>query len=101
MMRGGARTALRRAVSERGTNRTAKGRPMRRCVFACLALTLFASSASAQSWHTYTNARFGTTADVPRDWTAGQEPENGDGLVFTSPDGQSTIIISGGLHVEG
>ena len=43
---------------------------------------------AASSWRSYHNERFGTTADVPADWRAGEPPENGDGLAFTSPDGE-------------
>jgi serine/threonine-protein kinase len=55
--------------------------------------------ARAESWRTYSNERFGTTADVPFDWRPGPPPENGDGLVFTSPDGQASIAVYGSLHV--
>src|SRR5581483_97745 len=74
---------------------------MIRIVFAA-ALVLIAPGqpAGAQSWRTYTNARFGTIADVPRDWRAGREPANGDGLEFSSPDRQAVITVSGGLNIE-
>ncbi|HEX8662799.1 MAG TPA: hypothetical protein VF744_02070 [Beijerinckiaceae bacterium] len=66
-----------------------------------IAVILAAAPALAQrqSWHTYLNSRFGTTAEVPADWRPGREPENGDGLTFTSPDGAASITVSGGLHV--
>jgi serine/threonine-protein kinase len=64
-----------------------------------LALLLAALPASAQGWRTYVNGRFGTTAQVPADWRPGREPDNGDGLAFTAPDGEASITVSGGLHV--
>jgi serine/threonine-protein kinase len=48
---------------------------------------------------TYHNPRFGTTADVPAGWQSGRPPDNGDGLVFTSPDGTAHLTISGGLNI--
>ncbi|MDT3685887.1 MAG: hypothetical protein RO009_12705 [Pseudorhodoplanes sp.] len=65
---------------------------------AALALIL-ATSALAQDWRVYSNPRFGTRAEVPRDWSMGPAPENDDGRVFTSPDGSATITIYGSLHV--
>lgn len=65
-----------------------------------LALALiFASSAMAQDWRSYSNPRFGTRAEVPRDWTMGPAPENDDGRVFTALDGAATITVYGSLHV--
>jgi len=55
---------------------------------AVFAFVLAATPAPAQDWRTYVNPRFGATADVLRDWRAGQPPENGDGLQFTSPTGR-------------
>jgi hypothetical protein len=52
------------------------------------------------AWTSYTNSRFGTTADVPPGWRAGPEPENNDGLIFTSPDGKASLTISGMLNVD-
>jgi hypothetical protein len=56
-------------------------------------------AAQAESWRSYHNSRFGTTADVPRSWTMGAPPENNDGRVFTSPDRRAEIIVSGIFHV--
>ena len=66
-------------------------------VLAVLALAPFA--AEAQGWRTYVNPRFGTTAEVPRDWRPGRPPDNNDGLAFVSPDSLSTITVSGGFQV--
>ena len=68
---------------------------------AIVVLTISARTALAQSWRSYANAHFGTVAQVPHDWRAGREPENGDGLDFTSPDGQATITVSGRLNIDG
>jgi hypothetical protein len=57
------------------------------------------TQASAESWKTYHNARFGTTADVPADWQPGRPPDNDDGLVFTSADGRAHLTVSGGLNI--
>ena len=68
-----------------------------------LALALLAaaaiSSARAENLRTYSNPRFGATAEYPSDWRPDPPPENGDGLVFRSPDGKATITISGSLNI--
>jgi hypothetical protein len=53
-----------------------------------------------QTYRNYRNARFGVGADVPSDWKAGREPDNNDGLVFSSPDGAATITVSGILNAD-
>ena len=57
-----------------------------------------AAPASAGEWRTYTNERFGTTADVPAGWRENPPPANGDGLSFTSPDGAATVAVYGGFQ---
>jgi hypothetical protein len=68
-----------------------------------LALALLAAasiaSARAESFRTYANPRFGATAEYPADWRYDPPPENGDGLVFRSPDGEAKVIISGILNI--
>jgi serine/threonine-protein kinase len=54
-------------------------------------------SAVASDWATYVNDRFGTTAGIPAGYKAGEAPENGDGLRFTSPEGDATIAVWGGF----
>jgi len=76
-----------------------------RCGFFFLAFLLIGTwlgQAAAQeaAWTSYTNSRFGVTADVPPGWRAGPPPENNDGLVFTAPDGQASLTISGMLNVD-
>src|SRR5262249_13046308 len=53
------------------------------CVLGFLAAAM-ASVAAASDWTTYVNDRFGATTDIPATYKAGNEPENGDGLSFTS-----------------
>jgi serine/threonine-protein kinase len=68
-------------------------------VLCAVLLTGWVAPAHAESWRTYSNERFGTTAQVPTDWRPGRPPDNNDGLVFTSPDGQASIAVYGSLHV--
>lgn len=57
-------------------------------------------AAQAESWRSYHNTRFGTTADVPRGWTLVEPPPvNSDGRIFTSPDERAEIIVSGSFNV--
>jgi hypothetical protein len=67
---------------------------------ATVAAAILANAALAEGWRVYRNARFGTTADVPKDWTMGEAPENDDGRVFTSPDERARIIVSGGFRTD-
>lgn len=67
---------------------------------AMAAAILVMSAAHAESWRRYRNARFGASADVPKDWTMGEAPENDDGRVFTSPDKQSQITVYGGFRTS-
>ena len=73
---------------------------MRAMGLALAALLVLSTAARAGLWQTYVNERFGSTADVPATWQAGTPPENGDGLEFTSPDGQASIIVSGILNID-
>jgi hypothetical protein len=62
-----------------------------------LALLLLTAGASAETWRSYHNERFGATAEVPSDWQPGEPPDNDDGLRFTSPDGQGWLSVYGSL----
>jgi hypothetical protein len=53
-----------------------------------------------QGYRTYRNDRFGVSADIPSDWKPGEEPDNNDGLVFSSPNGAATITVSGILNAD-
>jgi hypothetical protein len=73
---------------------------MRPLPFLIAVVVLLAAGAAAATaeWKTYVNERFGTTADVPADWRAGEPPENGDGLRFTSPDGTASVAVFGSFQ---
>jgi hypothetical protein len=72
----------------------------RKWLGAVLLTVSVASHASAeQRWRHYLNWRYGVSADVPANWKADPPPANGDGAVLTSPDGTSTMTLSGSLHV--
>lgn len=64
-----------------------------------LAIAAMVSPAMASDWTTYVNDRFGATADIPASYKAGEAPENGDGLRFTSPNGEATIAVWGGFAI--
>ena len=68
---------------------------------ACIASVASLCPVNAeQGYRTYRNDRFGVSADIPSDWKAGQEPDNNDGLVFSSPDDAATITVSGILNAD-
>src|SRR6201995_5050921 len=71
-----------------------------RGVLLTASLAMLTSASAEQGYRDYRNARFGVSADVPSDWKAGREPDNNDGLVFTSPDGAATITVSGILNAD-
>ncbi len=43
----------------------------------------------------YSNSRFGYTIAIPPGFVAGDEPTNGDGIRYTSADGQATLTMVG------
>jgi hypothetical protein len=59
---------------------------------ATLAALAVPSPASAESWRTYRNPRFGTTIEYPDRFRPGRPPANGGGLSFSSPDGASFSV---------
>jgi len=68
-----------------------------------LGLCAWSSAAVAQQhWVTYTNPRFGTTADYPADLFTVQDPpaENGDGQTFRTADGRAELSIYGTNNLE-
>jgi hypothetical protein len=70
-----------------------------------VALCLWGRAALAQEqWETYSNPRFGATAEYPADLFTVQEPppENGDGQTFHTADGRAelTIYDTNNLHSE-
>jgi serine/threonine-protein kinase len=72
---------------------------LRKTAIVASAAILAVVGARAESWRSYHNTRFGTTADVPQSWTMGRPPQNNDGRGFTSPDKRAEIIVSGMFHV--
>lgn len=71
--------------------------------YVALSMTvILAGTALASEWKTYVNDRFGAAADIPADYTEGEEPANDDGRRFTSPEGDATIAVWGALaSIEG
>ena len=57
-----------------------------------LAIAIAGYAHATDAWRLYVNARFGAVADVPADWTAEPDPENGDGRTFTAPDGAKVLV---------
>lgn len=55
---------------------------------------------AGEDYRPYTNARFGFTCEVPVDFSPGEDPANGDGLAFTSPDGAAQLICSGSNSLD-
>ena len=61
-----------------------------------LAFLAASTAASAEEeWMRYTNDRFGTAADIPPGFVAGEPSAKGDSLVFVSEDGQARVTVSG------
>ena len=60
------------------------------------------ATVAQERWATYSNPRFGTTADYPADLFTVQDPppENGDGQGFRTADGRAQLSIFGGYNVE-
>ncbi len=51
-------------------------------------------TASAETWRTYHNDRYGTTIEYPDYFQPGNPPDANDGLAFTSPDGASFSVFA-------
>jgi hypothetical protein len=82
---------------------TMMGRTCRKWLYAAsltASLVALCPVNAEQGYRTYRNERFGVSADVPSGWKAGREPDNMDGLVFSSPDGAATITVSGILNAD-
>lgn len=68
-----------------------------------MAVCAYAEIGSAQErWSTYTNPRFGTTADYPTNVFTVRDPPpvNGDGQTFRNRDGRAKLSIYGKRNVE-
>jgi len=65
--------------------------------FAALTAALAAGDiggASAETWRTYHNDRYGTTIEYPDLFQPGQPPDSNDGRSFTSADGASFSVFA-------
>ena len=56
---------------------------------------LLVNLVQAETWKRYTNERFGTSVEVPADFTAKPPPANNDGRTFVSRDGSARILVYG------
>jgi hypothetical protein len=52
------------------------------------------------TYEKYANGRYGFSLDYPVFLTPGVEPDNGDGLKFTSNDGNSELVCYGGYNIN-
>jgi hypothetical protein len=69
-------------------------------LLAALLMLGIAGITAAESWKSYANPRFGTSADYPADrFRPLPPPENGDGQSFGAEDG-ATLAIFGSYNVE-
>jgi hypothetical protein len=67
---------------------------------AVVALCLLTAIAAAQDWSTYSNPRFGTSAEYPaNEFRPLPPPENGDGQSFAAADG-ATLSIFGAHNID-
>ena len=68
---------------------------------ACLlALTVASMSGCAgQEYQQYRNDRYGFTVEGPGSFVRGDPPADGDGAVFTSPDGRTQVMVRGSDNV--
>lgn len=65
----------------------------RRMFLACVAgLGVSAPAAAQERWARYRNARFGTTIAYQEFFEPGDEPANGDGRAFTSPEAEFRVF---------
>jgi hypothetical protein len=60
-------------------------------------------TAAEEQWATYSNPRFGATADYPADLFTLKDPppENGDGQTFHTADGRAELTIYGTNNIDG
>lgn len=65
-----------------------------------LLLSLAAWPASAADWRPYANARFGYAIELPADFIAINEADNGDGITLHSPDGQTELRVFGANIID-
>ena len=76
---------------------------MRSAIVALLvgvAVVVVSSTASADSWGRYDNARFAYAIDIPPGFSDVSEAENSDGGVSASPDGKAELRAWGAYLVD-
>jgi hypothetical protein len=61
------------------------------------------ATVAQEQWGTYSNPRFGATADYPTDLFTVPDPpsENGDGQIFHTADGRAELMIYGTNNIDG
>jgi len=71
-------------------------------VIVTLTFSSNCASVAEERWETYSNPRFGTTADYPADLftVLDPPPENGDGQGFQTTDGRAHLLIYGAWNAE-
>ena len=67
----------------------------KRTAATTIALSLFAVCAFAADWSRYGNARFNYWIDIPPGFSKVKEPDNGDGGVSTSLQGNAELRVWG------
>lgn len=73
-----------------------------RLAVAGLMAILCAGTASAESWTSYRNERFGFTLSYPSSvFVPGKAFEGGGGQVFVSNDQRAKVVVSGAINDEG
>jgi hypothetical protein len=74
--------------------------PMRWFLFVTLAF--YAAPAFGQAWESYGNARFGYEIAIPPGFAeSAPPPTNGDGQIYSSPDGRAELRVWGANVLEG
>jgi hypothetical protein len=66
-----------------------------------VAIALSAAYASAAEWSRYGNARFNYWIDIPPGFSKVKEPDNGDGGVSVSSQGNAELRVWGGYLTQG
>ncbi len=67
----------------------------------CAAVAVFyASTAPGAEWRRYENGRYGYSIDMPGDFSAGRESDNGDSVTALSADGQAELRVWSGRTLD-
>lgn len=78
-------------------------KPVRTAIVGMFILAILAAASPASAeWRSYRNDRYGVRIDYPAHlFIPGEEPANGDGLAFETPDGSAGFVIFASRNVEG